>query len=609
MVGPTDFRAAILAKVFEAVLRAAGDPEVEVPKWLHEHTPLGIKCPIVPSGIFPEVEEKGVGPAISDLMDLVAGWHTQQQIAKAADADGNYSSYVENQDDAEAELQKEFDNGYFAWYPDATEAEHVHGKITLSKVGAVVTTKNEKKKVRLIHDLRRSLVNSEVVIKERLVLPRLSDVIEDTTDMLLKAKSGEDVELVVLDFADAFKHLRVSPLEQPYLAGRAWSGVFVYLVVLFGIGSGPLVWGRVAAAVLRMTQSLLADYGRSECFVDDTLLVLRGCASTRRRTLFMVLLFWQVLGLKLAWRKLERGRIVRWIGAQIELWPEMMIIIITVPADKLLQLRDTCKEFLTGKGMVEDKSVRTFAGRGSWLGGLLPQVRPFFKQVWGALAAARTSSKKNLIYVKQFRPAAEWLLSLAEDNPGGLSRRVYAEDRGRWGPTIVCDASPWGGGALFWHTRKEYESNADAAHFIQLRWSQGHEKLVNGTVGKPDFQAAWEALMLVLAIRTWTSKDTRGKITIIGDASGVIGDIVAMRAKSPVINNFIKEAALHLAPLGLELFGIHIWSEKNDKADELSRVAEDGVLPTWLTASQTARSSPTTPDPQMWRQCNARVAE
>ena len=162
---------------------------------------------------------------------------------------------------------------------------------------------------------------------------------------------------------------------------------------------------------------------------------------------------------------------------------------------------------------------------------------------------------------------------------------------------------------MFWHTRKDYEENADAAFFIQLRWSQSHEKLVNGVIGKPDFQAEWEALMLVLAIRTWTDNHTRGMITVIGDASGVIGDIVAMRAKSPTINNFIKEAALHLAPLGLELFGIHVWSEKNDKADELSRVAEGGELPSWLTSSQTTRSSPTTPDPQFWRHCGAHVDE
>ena len=475
--------------------------------------------------------------------------------------------------------------------------------MTLSKVGAVVTTKQDKKKVRLIHDLRRSLVNSEVVIKERLVLPRLSDLIDDTIDMMLKCRENESVELVVLDFADAFKHLHVSPAEQPYLAGKAWRGVFVYRVVLFGIGSGPLVWGRVAAAVLRVTQSLLADYGRSECFVDDTVLALRGKPSTRRRSLFMVLLLWQILGLKLAWRKLERGRVVRWIGAEIHLKPEEKIIIITVPEEKITQMKDTCKQFLSGKGMVEEKLVRAFAGRGSWLGGLLPQVRPFYKQVWRALAAPRKVNKTNFIFVKQFRPALLWLLALAEQNQHGLSRTIYAEDRGRWGPTLLCDASPWGGGALYWLCWDAYVRNDNPQHYLQIRWTPEHEQIIDGTVGVPDHQAEWEALMMVIALRTWTDGSTRGKITVIGDAAGVIGDIIAMRARSQKINCLIKEAALHLAPLGLELFGIHLWSEKNEKADEISRIAADGDMPEWLTSSRASRSTPTPPHPHLWLHC------
>ena len=66
--------------------------------------------------------------------------------------------------------------------------------------------------------------------------------------------------------------------------------------------------------------------------------------------------------------------------------------------------------------------------------------------------------------------------------------------------------------------------------------------------------------MLVIALRTWTDHTTRGKVTVIGDAAGVIGDIIATRAKSPRNNCFIREAALHITPLGLELFGIHLWS-------------------------------------------------
>ncbi len=48
------------------------------------------------------------------------------------------------------------------------------------------------------------------------------------------------------------------------------------------------------------------------------------------------------------------------------------------------------------------------------------------------------------------------------------------------------------------------------------------ERLGSGEIGLPDFQASWEALMMVVALRTWTNEETRGIITIVGDASGVI---------------------------------------------------------------------------------------
>ena len=53
--------------------------------------------------------------------------------------------------------------------------------------------------------------------------------------------------------------------------------------------------------------------------------------------------------------------------------------------------------------------------------------------------------------------------------------------------------------------------------------------------------------------------------------------MVRMSAKSQKINEVAKELALHLAPLGHELVGIHVWSEVNviaEWADIKERVLE-----------------------------------
>ena len=105
---------------------------------------------------------------------------------------------------------------------NAKAAEAVHGPITLSRLGTIVTMKDEGKKVCLIHDLRRSLVDAQVTMRERLVLPRVGDAAEDIVDLLTDTEDPE-VALGVVDFKDAFKHFRVAPEEQGVLSGRAWA--------------------------------------------------------------------------------------------------------------------------------------------------------------------------------------------------------------------------------------------------------------------------------------------------------------------------------------------------------------------------------------------------
>ena len=84
--------------------------------------------------------------------------------------------------------------------------------MTYSRIGATAKVKDGAQKLRLIHDLRRSGVNRQVRKLERLVLARLTDLREDTLEMSAKA-GADNWEAVVLDFADAFKHLKVHGKE------------------------------------------------------------------------------------------------------------------------------------------------------------------------------------------------------------------------------------------------------------------------------------------------------------------------------------------------------------------------------------------------------------
>ena len=77
-----------------------------------------------------------------------------------------------------------------------------------------------------------------VQMSERVVLPRIGDVIADVLTLLEEVSDeGESWSQMVLDFLDAFKQMRVCEKEQKHLGGQGLGGFFLYQVVLFGIRS------------------------------------------------------------------------------------------------------------------------------------------------------------------------------------------------------------------------------------------------------------------------------------------------------------------------------------------------------------------------------------
>ena len=220
--------------------------------------------------------------------------------------------------------------------------------------------------------------------------------------MLARLEAGEDVDLFAGDFADAFKQLKSHPEERRFLAGSALGGFFVYLTILFGIGSGPLVWGRVAAATMRLSQAcLLVGEGILQCFVDDPICALRGTAAHRRRLVCLLLIFWASLGLKFAYRKATHAASVPWIGGQVTVEAGLRSCRVELPQKKVDDLCKVCKEMLQGRPMVGVDCVRRLAGQASWIGGIIPQLRPFTRQVWAALGAAVTGRNgQELVYLR-----------------------------------------------------------------------------------------------------------------------------------------------------------------------------------------------------------------
>ena len=412
---------------------------------------------------------------------------------------------------------------------------------------------------------------------------------------------GEAVEYLVLDFKDAFKMLHVHPAERKYLAGQAMGGYFVYRTVLFGVGSGPLVWGRVAWWMMRATQAMFhGSEVRVNCFVDDPIVALRGITTTRRRAAACIIAFWAVLGGKLAYQKGQMGKSVEWIGASLTADRVKAKTSVRIPARKHAEVLDLIQGVLhEARGMVKADVVRQIAGKASWIAGLLPQLKPFVRQLWAAMSGDPRGKRTGLVYTKQVLPALKWLERFHAGYEGDIVRDIYLVDRELQGLLIESDASPHGGGAACWIGAVGRRLHRPPDMYVVATWTQDDELLLGARIGDPASQAVWEAFMVLLAVRHFVSARTRGKITVVGDALGVWHGLAKFSAKSLSINEVAKELAMYLAPLGHEICGIHVWSEANVLADALSRLSQGGRVPQILTHARREDIAPRGPEAWM----------
>ena len=571
------------SRLLGALVQVSNDPDTSVPAWLAGSTPLGIELPIQTHGIFPTLSPQ-------ESMNLVKRYAPPTVMDNEFT---NYSSYRECQEQAVAELTREEKAGFVEFGPRESLEQQL-GPLTLSRIGVVVTTKDGKTKHRLIHDLSRSGVNHLVKLPERQVLPRLDDITNRLKVLARTCKPGEDLEIMVLDFKDAFKQLQVSEQERHYLAGECpVKGCFSYKRIMFGVASGPLTWGRVAAQLMRFSQALSNKESLAmACFVDDPIIGIVGTDEFRSRLFTKLTLPWATLGFRLAWSKACRGTTLVWIGVQIAINMKLRTICLTIPADKLQKLVTHARSILACSGVAPRKLVRSFAGLGEWVAGVVPQLKPFMTMVWAALST--DGKDTHFIFVQQITRPLNWVVALIGDRPQDFKRLIHIDPPVEQ-IVIATDASPWGGGAVLWMlpagdlpSPEHLQNTIPALRFTYTAWDTKDEKLLGAIIGEPAGQARWEAFTILASMCLWKSwwSPRHRQVTILGDALGIMEGASKFRSKDAKINAIFAELALVIAPTGATLAQIHLWSERNSLADALSRFSWSPVLPSVLTSVQ-----------------------
>ena len=384
---------------------------------------------------------------------------------------------------------------------------------------------------------------------------------------------GENWENMVLDFADAFKQLKVDAREAKHLGGKAVNGNFCYRVALFGVRSGPLVWGRTAAFVTRLTSAVVGPRARWQCFVDEPLVTLHGDQPTRDTSLLIIILLWLTLGCKLSWEKGTRGRAIEWIGAWFKPWRSHTGIpgfTLTITKDRIAKLAKMCDDILASEH-IERVKVRQLAGLATWIAGIMPQLTAYTSRLWAA-----TTTSGAVLPLSQVKTPIIWLRALCGEDLEPVQRHCRRPPA--YFSLITFDASLTGGGATLQVGLNSLDqaTTKPVVAYWHDSWTESDFKTVQVRPQDPGGQASLEALTLLISVATWIDvlKTSQGAVNVLGDALGILHNAMRFKAKHPVLNAVAGELATLVAPLGLDIRAAHIWSERNTICDELSRLQQ-----------------------------------
>ena len=427
----------------------------------------------------------------------------------------------------------------------------------------------------------------------------------------------------MLDFKDAFMGVPLAAAERPFNAaeldqpirrsrpalfdGEALEGtVIVWPVLGFGGRPNPLVFARAASFAARSGQALLrptpraergcsaAAVGRLQLYVDDPVLSVLGTTEQRQVAIDLVLLWWLVLGLPLAWAKgMASQGIHRWIGADFDLvsfaaataqQQERMQLggswaaVVRPPAEFLADLADDLQQFVTGSGAVSAKTADRMVGRAGRLAYLVPACRPFVLSLYAALTAGRATGptddhSRPMVPASRFAPAARWLLALVRPRPEDegdfplehvvltVSPKITLDSA----VVVYFDASLWGGGAVMYRDQVAQE-------FFEIRWADFDLSVLGLVTGRPSDQTAFEYLTLFFALTSWAASSRSHGVAILGDNIAALQCAISLKGRG-ALNTLSREIAWRRLRHSWWYAVGHVRAEDNELADALSRTA------------------------------------
>ena len=558
--------AEVCAPLLKGWQEAAHDPDSHLISWLYSGAPAGIDAHPVSVGIFPPSE---VPPSLDFDLTFAEGYN-----------DYNYISMDESPYSREV-LGDLVKNGYVTKCANIGEAMRLlQGRRPVVSKGALISKmKDGVMKHRLILDCRVSGANSATHKWERILLPRAWDLVKDAMRLkkaAVEQGAGTHLTYFVCDVADAFYKVPLAAEEQQYFTLCYQGEYYIWRRVGQGSLNGPTLFGRLAAMIGRISQSVLdPNIASIQIYVDDPIVTIRGTPEEVTHIVAKLVLLWRALGFDLATHKAQLGPRVNWIGYEVS--DDILATTLSIKKTFMEELLvDTLA--LSSKNVVGKRSLRSFTGRCNHVANLLFAWRPFMDTLWAAVTQGEQDQKrswapKGMIWTRQIRQSLRWISTFLQESQQKLSRTWSFQEFEADGSiiTITLDASPWGLGGVL-------QINGEIVAYFSSPLSRHDERIHRRRIGSAKGQQTWECLAFLVALKIWQDfwADRRVSVVVRSDNLGALFMGAQMRSKaSPIIS---REVALVYTETSFEprVFE-HLPGIANGIADTLSRLDEPGA--------------------------------
>ena len=215
--------------------------------WLDHGAPMRFQDEVTSNGIFHPVPRQMTElEAEVTQLESLEGW-------------SNYSSAEEENEELQ-QLIEDYVNRGFCHLASSVEqaAAELGRQPILNKLGVLVKEKVDAgkatRKARIIWDLKRSGANLTCHQGERVLLPRLLDLV---AGILAGYRRDQECWVAAVDIRDAFMNIPVMKDRYALVAAKPSKRdsktmeLVIFDTLVFGAASSPTVWGRFASFLAR----------------------------------------------------------------------------------------------------------------------------------------------------------------------------------------------------------------------------------------------------------------------------------------------------------------------------------------------------------------------